>query len=275
GNVGNLLQHWVFCEILAACRKHAEHVTFVDAYSMAPLANERPTMDGTAHLFDFVRGRLPGVRTPYEQAWLKLASPRSAYPNSASFLTAVWRGRYSLLLCESESATVQELRRWVEDRVERSPKCVHANVADGDWRNRFRDGLPAWGDLTFLSFDPYMFDRNGPGRNPKPGNMYPSDLELLAAAVEPIQSPVIVQLSTYSANNDNPQSAVVKVVHSRLEHSGLQEVAKVRADGNMMSLVLARNIDGVESIRSLSARFESWLGQVRDKLSGRPSGVAQ
>lgn len=35
GNVGNLLQHWVLCEILQDLQNHAEHLTFIDAYSMA------------------------------------------------------------------------------------------------------------------------------------------------------------------------------------------------------------------------------------------------
>jgi len=39
GNVGNLLQHWVFCEIIEACRGHAEQLALVDAYSMGALCH--------------------------------------------------------------------------------------------------------------------------------------------------------------------------------------------------------------------------------------------
>jgi len=41
GNVGNLLQHWVLCEILVAGRNHAQDLAFIDAYSMAPFATEQ------------------------------------------------------------------------------------------------------------------------------------------------------------------------------------------------------------------------------------------
>ena len=44
GNVGNLLQHWVFCEALEVFRGSADQIDFIDAYSMAPLADERPKL---------------------------------------------------------------------------------------------------------------------------------------------------------------------------------------------------------------------------------------
>ncbi len=270
GNVGNLLQHWVFCEILEACRGGADQVDFVDAYSMAPLADQRPKLDATAHLFDCVRDRLPGEQTPYEQAWHKLAPHTDQYPNSAAFLTLVWPGRYSLLLCESEPTTVQELQAWARE-VGRAPNCIGVEVAAGDWRNRFRQALFASGGLALFSFDPYMFDRNGSGRNP--GNMDPGDLDLIAATVNSIQSGVVVQLSTYSANNDNPQSAVTDVVTSSLARSGFQRLAEVRADGNMMSLVFGRNIQIAASSRALPEGFASWLNRVKAKCPRATRGA--
>jgi hypothetical protein len=106
-----------------------------------------------------------------------------------------------------------------------------------------------------------MFDRHGSGRNP--GNMDPSDLDLLATTVEPIRCGLVVQLSTYSANNANPQAAVTDVVTSGLERSRLQLLAVVRADGNMMSLIFGRNIEAVSSLRAMQARFDSWLTRVK------------
>src|SRR5437667_12216386 len=91
GNLGNLLQHWVLCDILAAARMHATRLDFIDAHSMAPLAHERPKRDATAPLFDCVQHRLPGDRTPYELAWNTFVSSGTAYPNSANFVTSIWR----------------------------------------------------------------------------------------------------------------------------------------------------------------------------------------
>ena len=270
GNVGNLLQHWVLCEVLAASGKYHEQILFVDAYSMAPLANERPKRDGTAHLFDCVRHRLPGEKTTYEEAWHRSGVALSGYPNSAALLTAVWKGRYSLVLCEWDQATVQHLELWANERKQ-SPNCIDVEVAAGDWRNRFRRPLPGLGALTFFSFDPDMFDRHGAGRNPR--NMDPQDFERLVEAFQPIPGRILVQLSTYSANNGNGQSEVSKVVTDHLGRAGLQLMAKVRTDGQMMSLVLGRDIEFASMISPLPALFDSWLGRVRAKCQNQSSGA--
>lgn len=260
GNVGNLLQHWVLCEILSAASASngATQVAFVDAYSMAPLAHQRPKLDQTSQVFDLVRTRLPGEGTPYEKAWHTLSPTGNAYPNSAAFLTAVWPGRYSLLLCEIERTIAENLRAWTEN-VKHKPHCIGAEVAEGDWRKRFRKGVRLSGDFAFFSFDPYMFDRHGPGKSPKPGNMHPSDLKILATAIGPISQGIVVQLSTFSANNDNAQPDVIEVVRSGLKDSGLEIVADVHANGNMMSIVLVRNIAWADSLGSLGSRFKFWL----------------
>jgi hypothetical protein len=70
----------------------------------------------------------------------------------------------------------------------------------------------------FISFDPYMFDRHGSGRNP--GNLDPGDLDVLNEAVDSIHGPVVVQLSMFSANNANRQADVIQVVTSGLESAG-------------------------------------------------------
>src|ERR1700752_3430663 len=101
-----------------------------------------------------------------------------------------------------------------------------------------------------------MFDRHGSGRNP--GNMGPTDLEQIVDVVGQTGS-VVVQLSTYSANNDNGQDRVRNVILSGLEGSGLEVAAVVRANGNMMSVVLARDVEEMEAVRSLPKRFEEWL----------------
>jgi hypothetical protein len=185
GNVGNLLQHWVLCEILDAGRNHAQDLAFIDAYSMAPFATERAKPDSSASLFDSVRDRLPGEQTPYERAWYELTpatAQSSGYPNSAVLLRSLWPGRYSVLLCEKDWSTAHKLKLWL-NQIERSPKCVAAEVYEGDWRARFSQGVPVSSDLVLFSFDPYMFNGR-PVKDPKPGNMYPDDLTRLATVVQ-------------------------------------------------------------------------------------------
>lgn len=268
GNVGNLLQHWVLCELLEILRDKSKRIDFIDAFSMAPMADERPKLDATAHVFDYVQARLPGEDTAYERAWQALVSAPGKYPNSASFLTTVWPRQSSLLLCESEPTTVQQLRAWARGAT-RGANVIDADVWGGDWRVGFRRGVSTSGELTLFSFDPYMFDRHGSGRNA--GNLDPSDLDLLAATLDSVCGHVLVQLSTYSANNDNPQSAVTEVVTSRLSHVGLELLAAVRADGNMMSLVLGRDVKKA-AIAALPARFECWLARAKAECKRATSG---
>ena len=76
GNDGNLLQHWVLCELLTVARKHITRLTFIDAHSMAPVATHRTEKSATRrHRFDAVFEQLPGQRTSFEQAWKALSQP--------------------------------------------------------------------------------------------------------------------------------------------------------------------------------------------------------
>jgi len=93
--------------------------------------------------------------------------------------------------------------------------------------------------------------------------MDPADLDRLLNVLDGVPGSVVVQISTYSANNDNAQDNVREVIASRLGGGGLQEAALIRADGNMMSLVFKRGIEGGAAIESLSTRFEAWLSSFR------------
>ncbi len=73
-------------------------------------------------------------------AWLKLAMNLHEYPNSAAFVTASWRNRYALFLCESDPATVACLNRWART-ARQLPGCEGVEVAEGDWRKYLRGHL--------------------------------------------------------------------------------------------------------------------------------------
>ncbi len=271
GNVGNLMQHWTLCEALSIAQGNGvTSLNYIDAHAMAPLAAAcaRPTLE-----FRSVQKRLPGQRSVYEEAWLRLTRRDQVYPNSAAFVTAVWQGVFSLSLCESDDATVGELADWRFGPALRGEPQA-ARVHPGDWRDRFVKGVPAPSQvglpddaLTLVSFDPNMYDRHGPpnGRR-KLENMYPDDLDTAMHAVKGIHSEVLIQLSTYSVNNNNPQGAVILSVDSILREAGeFERVADVRADGNMMSVVYARNVAWSAELVDLPSRFTEWLGGVANR----------
>ena len=91
--------------------------------------------------------------------------------------------------------------------------------------------------------------------------MYPPDLRLVRQVVEQLpKRPIVLQLSTYSANNSNNQSDVAKAIAPTLLAGGMSITNIVVADGNMMSLVSSKNIESLAHAR-LSERFADWIAQ--------------
>lgn len=259
GNVGNLMQHWTLCEILtslAATQRGASHLSYVDAHAMAPGAVSRPARnDKSRQTFDRVRDGLPvgstDERSIYEQSWRRLNQEREGYPNSAAFVADVWKDRVSMLLCERDPDTAAQLDAWARHRNE-------VTVFTGDWRERFEEGLPD-ASLTLVSFDPYMYNRRCNAHSPDEGCLYPSDLERTVDALDAVQGRVLVQLSTYDTNDDNPQGAVISSVNTILVKSHFCLAAVVRVNGKMMSLVYVRGIEPCAEFADMPGRFRRWL----------------
>ena len=148
GNAGNLMQHWTLSEVLTAAHRYASCLSYVDAHAMAPMANLRTERkDKRRATFDRVRDDHPRHKSVYEQAWRRLAPDGKCYPNSAAFVQDIWKGRVSMLLCETDPATAASLENWAQDRN-------GVTVVEGDWRDRFEEGLPD-APLTLLSFAPW------------------------------------------------------------------------------------------------------------------------
>ena len=109
GNIGNLCADWVLCELVDCCSGHWTQLRFVDAYSMArgdraaEITLQRPVRPCQSSA---TRDSI------YERTWSALDGSALGYPNSAAFLAALWRGEYSMILCEYDDATVGELRSW-------------------------------------------------------------------------------------------------------------------------------------------------------------------
>lgn len=260
GNAGNLMQHWTLCELLDIAGKHTSGLSFIDAHAMAPLARERTSYDSK---FNRVQKGLPGQKSPYEQAWHRLA-PRGGYPNSASFLKKVWNGDFSLLLCETDPSTIKKIKPWLK-RADKSERCKSVELSQGDWRNRFDEGLPnpsevglADDSLTLVSFDPDMYNRKIPNKR-SPRMIYPDDMERALCAMNSLNGGVLVQLSTYDVNANNPQGAVISSVNSIMAARAFTLCAVVWLNKKMMSLVYARNVSWKAELADLPDCFKEWL----------------
>jgi len=262
GNRGNLLQHWVLVELIGLLRKEAQplgRLCFFDAHAMSPFAVRSANPGQTGPEFDIVAANLPGQRSAYEQAWHELSQGRIQYPSSAVFVQHLWQRSLHMVLCEADELTANDIAEWQRTL----PARIVAELHRGDWRSRLNQGLPSDASAYLFSFDPYRFDRHGPPATLNPGNMYPTDIEHVGAAALALEkegAPIVLQLSTYSANNANRQTDVVSTIEPLLKTAGLELAANVRADGQMMSMVFTRNIPTVVGA-GLEQRFAAWIEQ--------------
>ena len=117
--------------------------------------------------------------------------------------------------------------------------------------------------MTLLSFDPDMLSRHSPPLlKRKPRRMYPEDLDLMGRTVQDRRTNLLIQLSTYSVNGDNSQPEVEECARGKLVAFDLEQIAKVAADGQMMSLVFARGVPWAGELTSLNERFQRWLKNI-------------
>ena len=267
GNVGHLMQHWTLCELLVLAKQHhTPGLNYIDAYAMAPLAVKNENKGNTAQ-FITVRDRLPQRReSAYEEAWYKLApEPAKGYPNSAAFVAEIWEGDFSLLLCEIDPETNGALEPW-RQRVCKSDRCKRAKLFQGDWRERFKKGLPSPsetgledGALTLVSFDPNICSRHwNQNRKKKYMNLYPEDLNLAMKGLKDLKGGILMHLPTYSATN-NRQEDVIESADSIIKGAGFTRCAVVRVHGSMMSMVYSRKVPWSAKIAELPDRFSAWL----------------
>lgn len=212
--------------------------------------------------FKSVRRRLPGQRSAYESTWDKLTSDCKGYPNSAVFVKALWPRRFSFLLCEKDPSTFQDLEQWASE-VSDLPNCTGIELHLGDWRDRFLRGLSFSGDLIFFSFDPYMFNQRFQVKRPRPGNMYPEDLELMRSITSTMRQKIVIQLSTYDTNDGNSPEKVIEAVHKEFRASDVEVSEPVKVKRKMMSIVLTKNIQSSRWLRNLPKSFESWMERAR------------
>ena len=284
GNVGHLMQHWTLCELLTIAKKNdTSGLNFIDAHAMAPWATEPQRPDRTfTGVQNTVRDNLQGDSV-YEEAWhaIRTRKQGEGYPSSAAFVREVWKKDYSLLLCEINEATADEIGLWLDDVVHQDVNSRHnPELFPGDWRNRFEEGLPnPAGDglgknpLTLVSFDPHLYSRHPDGHANRVENgeyediLRPQHLELALRALKDVTGRILIQLSTYSAQN-NPQGAVISSVNSILIRDGFKLVGVVRVNGHMMSLVCARHVEWSADLADLPGRFNEWIQAIGRRQAG-------
>ena len=140
----------------------------VDAHAMSPYATRDAKPGQSARVFEVVRRSLPGQGSAYEQAWLELVSQH--HPTTAMFVRHLWSGPLSMVLCDIDKATIDDISTWKKG----VPDERSIEPWRGDWARRLRSDVPE-AAACLVSFDPYMVIRENASA-PTAGHMYPADL---------------------------------------------------------------------------------------------------
>lgn len=93
-----------------------------------------------------------------------------------------------------------------------------------------------------------------------PATIYPEDLTLLARSLGAEDRPLLLQLSSFSAQNGNSPKVIEASVRGVLEPHRFVFRDWVAVDGQMVSLVLARNLTVAGG--SLQPDFTEWISGI-------------
>jgi len=269
GNRGNLMQHWTLCKCLIGLKVSYKSLHFVTTHSMSPWAipvkNDNP--GNCRSIFLQVGTRLGTLNNPsgYELAWRNLSIWAGLpYPSSAVFAVESWKGDISVALCEADSRTANEIEGWlVNPQVEE--KLQHHVLLRGDWRGSLKSPLflKSSADCIYLEMDPMRYDTR-PYANRKstePATLYPDDIEMLAQHVACVDKPIVLQISSFSTQNNNPLDSQRQSLEGILQPKGFTLHSEVRVMQQMATFVFIRNCQLL--IPPLGTLFNDWLGGIQ------------
>lgn len=270
GNRGNLMQHWVLCELLHRLgHKDFRHLSLTCTHSMAPWSVPERRADDNTHycrrVFNAARVRPSADRSSvFETIWHSLA-PNLAlpYPSSALFVYKFWKTHLSLGLCEASGPVADEIDGWLGTREVRE-RVAHSVLLRGDWRAAATGPLfvNSDADCLYVEMDPYRYDSRDRTvrKSENPATIYPEDLTLLANVLNKEERPVVLQLSSFSAQNGNKPEVIEASVRGVLEPHRFVFRDQVAVDGQMLSLVFTRNL--TVGGGPLQPDFAAWLAGV-------------
>ncbi len=274
GNRGNLMQHWTLCECLGRLHDLYGSLHFVTTHSMAPWAIPvvKPDPDHCRNKFIAAGSRLAALdrSSRYEAAWKQLSITNGLpYPSSAVLACETWKKPLTLALCEYDPNVASEIDGWLsmpqtEDRLQPSP------VLRGDWRCLVCSPLVlnTSQQCIFVEMDPMRYDSrrkrsnvdpNG-RKNCDPQSLYPEDIERLVTLLTDIETPIVLQISSFSTQNANSLSRQRDSLSGILNLAGFNLRYETTVGDQMASFVFHRN--SALPPADFRAEFSDWLGGI-------------
>lgn len=273
GNGGNLLQHWVLCDLAASVlsRVARRRIAYVDCYAMKPFecVESSPCSQPEFHA---VLSDTHRLKSDFQKALCILKEEiwrdqRPHYPSSLVLLSALQVPLARAVLCECHREKAEAIELWCRRRD------LSAVVWPTNWRHVDIRSLLEGDEraLVLALLDPNVVSLS---ENTRPENMSIVDLERLLGEIT-VTGETIVQISSYSSNGGNSGAKVRPCVRRLLgEHdfSAVFEVcqpkkgrAKLRDSpwsiiaGRFTSRTIDLQTAFEEWGRSAQCRFSDWF----------------
>jgi len=200
----------------------------------------------------------------YETAWKQLTVKDGIpYPSSAVFTQHVWKKPLSLSLCEQSMAVADEIDGWLGGSQVRS-RIAHCLLLRGDWRSSVRSPLcmDSKSACLYIEMDPMRYDSReiGARKRSDPASLYPEDISLLLDVLKNEARPVVLQISSFSAQNGNSREVIERSLRGKLEPGGFFYRDQIYVNGQMTSFIFDRGIKLHSG--SLQPAFEDWLARI-------------
>lgn len=169
-----------------------------------------------------------------------------------------------MLLCEANPAVAGEINGWL-GTPEMQSRIQQERLSQGDWRLAFTDSFVAGdADALLVEMDPMRFEHHQPNECSRADRavLYPEDVDLVSTSLAGLTLPVLLQISSFSANNANPHPIVERTITTRLALSGFSLLGRAMVGGQMISLVYGRGGRLFATSSELEAGFAAWLGGI-------------
>ena len=274
GNLGNLMQHWVLCETIACLEQTSyTHIQLTCTHSMAPWSmpesvdysnNHSPRLHRRRY-FDAVRKGMYGRATSaYERCWRHCSLPLGIpYPSSAVLAWNLWSKNLSLYLWEANENTANEIEGW-SNLPEVSSRLTQFSLNRGDWRGMLNNNafLNPNAEVHLVELDPMQFECINPVNDQARNGalLYPDDIIRLVNCFQEVEKPIIIQVSSYDVNNNNPLNQISPAICNPFIDAGFNISARVMPNNQMISLVISRGLLMWQGGEDLNERFNQWLG---------------
>jgi hypothetical protein len=185
------------------------------------------------------------------------------YPSSAVIANHQWKADLTLFLCEIEAFPASEIKAWMELPEVSARITPESRLYEGDWRVGLNNQVfySSNADCFVIELDPMQFECANPvdERSRNGALLFPDDIQRILLYIQLVNKPVVIQLTTYNTQNNNPLHRVESHITPILVNAGFRTEAFVSPHGSMGSWVFSHGLQLWSNTSLLNDQFNQWL----------------